>query len=319
MTRLILDTDPGVDDAFAIALAAREPAIDLLAVTTVAGNIGLDLTTRNALGLLALCGRPDVPVAAGAHRPFSRAVRGDTAHGSDGLGGAAGVLPAPSTRPDPRGAVQLMVDVLTASPEPVTIVAIGPLTNVALLLAAYPAVRPRIERLVVMGGGIEYGNVTSAAEFNIWVDPEAARRVLVEEELPTTLVPLDVTMRCAVGDDWLGSLAASGPVGAALTSLTPHYRAWYGEFFGRDDFVMHDALAVVEVMRPGLLRTSRLRLEVDCSDGPSSGAVLADRRGGVHQDPGQLVDVALDVDADALRAFVLERLTLQEGLAAAKR
>jgi inosine-uridine nucleoside N-ribohydrolase len=314
MTRMILDTDPGVDDAFAIALAAREPTIDLLAVTTVAGNIGLDLTTRNALGLLALCGRSDVPVAAGASRPFSRPVRGDTAHGVDGLGGAADVLPAPSTGPDPRGAVQLMVDVLTASPEPVTIVAIGPLTNIALLLAAYPAVRPRIERLVIMGGGIEGGNITTAAEFNIWVDPEAARRVLVEEDIPTTLVPLDVTMRCAVGDDWLDRLAAAGPVGTALAALTPHYRAWYEEFFGRNDFVMHDALAVAEVIQPGLLHTTPLRLEVDCSDGPSSGATLADRRGGVHQAPGHLVDVALDADPDALRAFILSRLTTQESL-----
>ena len=317
MTRLILDTDPGVDDAFAIALAAREPAIDLLAVTTVAGNIGLDLTTRNALGMLALCGRPDVPVAAGAHRPFSRSVRGDTAHGPDGLGGAAGVLPVSSTRPDPRGAVQLMVDVLTASTEPVTIVAIGPLTNVALLLAAYPTVRPRIERLVVMGGGIAGGNITTAAEFNIWVDPEAARRVLVEEDVPTTLVPLDVTMRCAVGDDWLDRLATSGPVGAALTAMTPHYRAWYDEFFGCADFVMHDALAVAEVIQPGLLQTTPLRLEVDCSDGPSSGAVLADRRNGLHQAPGHLVDVALEADPDALRAFILARLTMQEGPAGA--
>ncbi|HEX6357295.1 nucleoside hydrolase [Actinophytocola sp.] len=309
MTRLIIDTDPGVDDAFAIALAAREPGIDLLAVTTVAGNIGLDLTTRNALGVLALCDRPDVPVAAGAHRPFSRPVRGDTAHGVDGLGGAAAVLPEPSAQPDPRGAVQLMVDVLTASDEPVTIVAIGPLTNVALLLAAYPSVRQKIERLVIMGGGIAGGNITTAAEFNIWVDPEAARRVLVEEDVPTTLVPLDVTMRCSVGDDWLNRLARSGPVGSALAAITPHYRAWYAEFFGRDDFVMHDALAVAEVIQPGLLRTTPLRLEVDCSDGPSSGATLADRRGGVHQDPGRLVDVALDADPDTIRSFILERLT----------
>jgi inosine-uridine nucleoside N-ribohydrolase len=313
VTRLILDTDPGVDDAFAIALAAREPGIDLLAVTTVAGNIGLELTTHNALGLLALCGRDDVPVAAGAHRPFSRPIRGDTAHGADGLGGAASVLPEPTASPDPRGAVQLMVDVLTASDEPVTIAAVGPLTNVALLLAAYPAVRPRIERLVIMGGGIAGGNITTAAEFNIWVDPEAARRVLVEEDIPTTLVPLDVTMPCAVGDDWLNRLAESGPVGAALTAMTPHYRAWYGEFFGSDDFVMHDALAVAEVIQPGLLPTTPLRLEVDCSDGPSSGAVLADLRNGAHQDPGHLVDVALDADTDAIRSFILARLTNPAG------
>jgi inosine-uridine nucleoside N-ribohydrolase len=313
MTRLILDTDPGVDDAFAIALAARDPEIELLAVTTVAGNIGLDLTTRNALGLLSLCGRDDVPVAAGAHRPLSREPRGDSAHGADGLGGAAGVLPAPARELDPRGAVQLMVDVLTASDEPVTIAAIGPLTNVALLLAAYPAVRSRIDRLVIMGGGIAGGNVTSAAEFNIWVDPEAARRVLVTEDVPTTLVPLDVTMPCGVGDEWLDRLAAAGPVGTALTAMTPHFRAWYDEFLGRDDFVMHDALAVAEVIRPGLLPTTPLRLEVDCTDGPASGATLADRRQGTQHGGQRPVDVALDADADEVRAFILDRLTNQTG------
>jgi inosine-uridine nucleoside N-ribohydrolase len=306
MRRLIIDTDPGVDDAFALALACASPDVDLLAVTTVAGNIGIEHTTRNALSVLALYGREDVPVAAGAHRPFSRPVRGDSAHGVDGLGGHAANLPQSTATVDPRDAVTLLKDTLDAADEPVTLVAIGPMTNVALLLAAHPGVKPKIERLVIMGGGIEGGNITPSAEFNVWVDPEAARRVLVEEDVPVTLVPLDVTMRVAVGDEWLNELAKN-EAGRELVAMTPHYRAFYAEVFGRDDFVMHDAIAVAEAIKPGILHTTALRLEVDCSDGPGSGATIADRRGTAQ--PGErLVDVALDADIDTLRAYVLGQL-----------
>ncbi|MET0134190.1 MAG: nucleoside hydrolase [Kibdelosporangium sp.] len=308
MRRLIIDTDPGVDDAFAIALAAASPDVELLGLTTVAGNIGIEHTTRNALSVLALCGREDVPVAQGAHRPFSRAIRGDSAHGVDGLGGHASALPKPSASVDPRDAVTLMLDLLNASPEPVTVVAVGPLTNVALLLAAHPGIKPKIDRLVIMGGGIEGGNITPSAEFNIWVDPEAARRVLVEEDVPVTLVPLDVTMRCAVGDSWLGELAAANTVGRELAAMTPHYRAFYQEVFGKDDFVMHDAIAVAEAIKPGILGTTALLLDVDCTDGPGSGATIADRRSLTALPGEHRIDVALDADIAALRGFVLDRL-----------
>jgi pyrimidine-specific ribonucleoside hydrolase len=308
MPRLIIDTDPGVDDAFAIALAAASSDVELLGLTTVAGNIGIEHTTRNALSVLALCGREDVPVAVGAHRPFSRPLRGDTAHGVDGLGGHASALPKSSASVDPRDAVTLMVDLLTASPEPVTVVAIGPLTNVALLLAAHSWVKPKIDRLVVMGGGIEGGNITPSAEFNVWVDPEAARRVLVEEDVPVTLVPLDVTMRCAVGDDWLDPLAAANPVGRELVAMTPHYRAFYLAQSGTDDFVMHDAIAVAEAIKPGILRTIGMPLEVDCTDGPGSGATIADRRNLDAVAGRRLVDVAMDADLDTLRGYVLDQL-----------
>ncbi|MBP2321461.1 pyrimidine-specific ribonucleoside hydrolase [Kibdelosporangium banguiense] len=309
MRRLIIDTDPGVDDAFAIALAAASPEVELLALTTVAGNIGIEHTTRNALNVLSLCGREDVPVAVGAHRPFSRPVRGDDAHGNDGLGGYASSIPSSKATVDPRDAVTLMVDVLTAAEEPVTIVPIGPLTNVALLLAAHPGIKSKIERLVIMGGGIEGGNVTPSAEFNVWVDPEAARRVLVEEDVPVTLVPLDVTMKCAVGDDWLGKLAAAHAVGRELVAMTPHYRAFYKEMSGVDMLVIHDAIAVAEAVSPGIVSTVPMHLEVDCSDGPGSGATIADRRHQLAIPGRRVVDVAMNADFDALQAFILDRLT----------
>jgi pyrimidine-specific ribonucleoside hydrolase len=304
---VIIDTDPGVDDAVALMLAVASPELDLRAVTTVFGNVGLERTTPNALRVLALAGAPHVPVATGAARPLvhPQGERAGDWHGEDGLGGRSAELPPPSRQPEQRVAVELMVDVLRASEAPVTLVPIGPLTNVALLLATHPELRPRIARLVVMGGALAGGNTTGAAEFNIHSDPEAARRVLVEEPLPTTLVPLDLTMRCAVDDAWLAALAAAGPRCAALAGTIAHYRARYSIVYGRDDVALHDSLAVLEAAVPGTLRTTPLPLEVVCDQGPARGAVLADRR---RDAPGRIVDVALDADVHAVSTTILDRL-----------
>ncbi|WP_158887421.1 nucleoside hydrolase [Amycolatopsis anabasis] len=313
-TKLIIDTDPGVDDAFAIALAALSEDVDLLGVTTVFGNVPLSATTRNALRLLALCGRGDVPVAAGAERPlvYPHPHRGTYAHGADGLSGRAEVLPQPGRELEPVDAVSLLVSLLEAAEEPVTIAPIGPLTNIALLLAAHPGIREKIDRLVIMGGGLDHGNTTAAAEFNIWSDPEAARRVLVEEHVPCVLVPMDLTHRCAVDADWLAKLAASGSVGAALNGLTPDYVEYYKKALGFAGIAMHDAVAVAEAIRPGILRTEELPVEVECSFGPSRGATVVDRRrpalrAKMNQD-APAVAVAVDTDLDGLRGFVLDRI-----------
>jgi pyrimidine-specific ribonucleoside hydrolase len=312
-TKLIIDTDPGVDDAFAIALAALSEDVELLGVTTVFGNVSLAATTRNALRLLALCDREDVPVAAGAHRPLvhPQLARAGHVHGSDGLSGRSGALPQPSRDVEPLGAVGLLVSLLEAADEPVTIAPIGPLTNIALLLAAHPHVRDKIARIVIMGGGLDGGNCTSAAEFNIWSDPEAARRVLVEEDVSCVLVPLDLTHRCAVDTAWLGKLAAAGPIGAALDSLTPDYLATYRDTLGWDGIVLHDAVAVAEAIRPGLLRTESFPIDIDCTHGPGRGATIIDRRRPTlrSQIPPGTVEVAVDTDLDGLREFVLGRLS----------
>ncbi|HEY0637340.1 MAG TPA: nucleoside hydrolase [Pseudonocardiaceae bacterium] len=306
---LVIDTDPGVDDAVALLTALGSPEAELLAVTTVFGNVDLATTTVNAGRLLALGGRPDVPVGMGADRPLvhPQPYRAAEWHGDDGLGGYAGTLPPPAAPVDPRGAVGLLADVLRTAPEPVTIAAVGPLTNIALLLAVHPELAPRIGRLVVMGGALSGGNTTPAAEFNIWSDPEAARRVLVEERVPTTLVPLDLTTRSWVDVAWLDTLAAAGPRGATLASVIEHYRARYRTTYGRDGVVLHDAIAVLEAVVPGILRTTPLPLEVACDHGPARGAVLADRS--PPADAARLVDVALDADLDTVRAEVLRRIT----------
>jgi pyrimidine-specific ribonucleoside hydrolase len=316
MTALIIDTDPGVDDAFAIALACASPDVDLLGVTTVFGNVGLAMTTRNALRVLALYGREDVPVAAGADRPlvYPHPHRARYVHGEDGLGNRADLLPERATGVAGTDAVALMASLLEGAAEPVTIVPIGPLTNIALLLAAHPAVRGKIERVVIMGGGVGIGNVTAAAEFNIWSDPEAARRVLVEEDVPTVLVPLDLTHRCTVDGAWLDRLAASGPRGRTLVELIAAYREFYSRNLGIDGSVVHDAVAMAEAISPGLLVTETYPVDVECAPGPARGTVIADRRSAIARDRSGVdgsreVAVAVDADLDAVREFLLSRLS----------
>jgi len=308
MIPLVIDTDPGVDDAVALLVALRSPEVRLEAVTTVFGNADVATTTTNALRLLALGGRPDVPVAAGASRPLvhPQPFRAAEWHGADGLGGHADRLPRPATGTDARDAVTLLADVLAAATEPVTVAAIGPLTNVALLLAAHPSLAARIGRLVIMGGALGGGNTTPAAEFNLWSDPEAARRVLVEESVPTTLVPLDLTMRGWVDAAWLEALAAGSSHGALLAAMLQHYRARYRATYGHDGVVIHDAIAILEAVIPGTLRTTPLPVEVACDHGPARGALIANRFAATT---GHTINIALDADLPTIQATLLHRLS----------
>ncbi|HEX2301462.1 MAG TPA: nucleoside hydrolase, partial [Pseudonocardiaceae bacterium] len=242
---------------------------------------------------------------------YSQEQRADFWHGSDGLGGHAELLPAPTGPVSSRGAVALMADLLLAAPAPVTVVPIGPLTNIALLLAAHPHVKPKINRIVAMGGSLSGGNASnnatdeSQAEFNIHSDPEAARRVLVEEDVPTTLVPLDLTLRAAVDSAWLHELAAAGPRCAVLAGVVEHCHERFLTTTGRDAVPLHDSLAVLEAAVPGTLKTTPMPLEVVCEHGPARGAVRHNARRGAD---GRLVEVAMDGDLPAIRAAMLDRL-----------
>lgn len=311
VTPLIVDTDPGVDDAFALVVAARSPELELRAVTSVFGNVDLETTTANAGRVLGLLGRRDVPIGRGAARPLIHptARRAEHVHGDDGLGGTAEAFGPVGDGPAGR-ALDLMTRVLESAEEPVVLAAIGPLTNVALLLATRPDLADRIGRLVVMGGALgEGGNITMGAEFNVWSDPEAARRVLVEERVATTLVPLDLTHTVTVDEPWLDALAASGPVGAALAGTRAPYLAHYGRRLGVPRIALHDAVALLEAAVPGSLATVPLALEVDTSLGPARGVVLADRRPDTDPDTHR-VDVALPAgtDTDAVRDGLACRL-----------
>lgn len=309
MTRarpLLIDCDPGIDDAVALALALASPEVDVLAVTTVAGNAPVDLVTRNALQLLHAFGRPDVPVAAGATRALVRAVaHGEgSPHGGNGLGGA--VLGGSTATAVPEHAVERMAAVLRAAgPRSVTVAAIGPLTNVALLLALHPGCTEAIDRLVVMGGSTGPGNITPVAEFNTWSDPEAAHRVLEDTRLDVDLVGLDVTRSAVLREEDLGRLGAGSEQGRLLAEMI----LGYGD---RTDggWPLHDALAVAAVVAPDLLVTRPASVEVDTETGATRGRTLATpgarRRAEAGAGAGRC-RIAVGVDVDRFRALVLER------------
>jgi pyrimidine-specific ribonucleoside hydrolase len=303
---LVIDTDPGIDDALALLLALASPEVDLRLVTTVHGNVELDRTTDNALRVLHLAGRSDVPVAAGAAESLvhPQPERAGHVHGTAGLGGV--VLPPSPASPDPRPAVVALAELLRSSAEPVTIAAVGPLTNIALLLRTYPDAAARIGRLVVMGGSAARGgNVTAAAEFNVWADPEAAHAVLTST-LPTVLVGLDVTLPTVLGEDGIARFAAAGPIGASAAAILQQYLDHARVAYGTAGVVVHDALALTEAIAPGTLTTVRRDVVVDTSLGAWRGQTLVDRRS--VSTAATAVEVAEALDSAAAVEFLVSRL-----------
>jgi pyrimidine-specific ribonucleoside hydrolase len=304
---LVIDTDPGIDDALALLLALASPEVDLRLVTTVHGNVELGQTTDNALRVLHLAGRSDVPVAAGAVTSLVHAQpeRAGHVHGEAGLGGVA--LPASPASADPRHAVVALADLLLASPEPVTIAAIGPLTNIALLLGVFPEAAARVGRLVVMGGSAARGgNVTAAAEFNIWADAEAAQRVL-GAGLPTVMVGLDVTLPTVLTANGIDRFRAAGPIGATAATILREYLDNQRATTGETGVVVHDALALTEAIEPGTLGTVRRDVVVDTGLGAGRGQTLVDRRS--VSTSSAAVEVAETVDGAAAVEFLVSRLS----------
>ena len=304
MTCLIYDCDPGHDDVIALLLALASPELELLGVTTVAGNQALELTTSNAIRVLDHVGHEDVPVAAGADRPLVRARHKNTrGHGETGLDGPE--LPEPSRQPESMHAVDWMARVVSESAESVALVATGPLTNVALLLARHPELEHRLGRLVVMGGAIGEGNVTPAAEFNIWADPEAAARVF-ESDLDLTMVSLDVTYRALMGPDHARRLAAAGRAGRLVAELYEFYSQVHAARFGSGNAPVHDAVAMAYVVDPTLLETRLCAVRVDTGPELSRGRTNVDRWG--HMDWPQNCRVAVDVDSERFLGLLVERI-----------
>jgi inosine-uridine nucleoside N-ribohydrolase len=294
-TPILIDCDPGHDDAIALLLALASPELELLGVTTVSGNQTLEKTTVNALKVLELAGRGDVDVAAGADRPLLRErFVAAYVHGESGLDGPD--LPEPSREPVSAHAVDFLAERILGSDRPVTLIPVGPLTNVALFLARHPEAAAELERIVLMGGAIAEGNVTPAAEFNIWADPEAAARVF-ESGIDVTMIGLDVTHKALVGPAEVERLRTSGRIGGIVAELLDFYGEYHRVTYGWDGSPIHDAVAVAHVARPGLLETLRRHVAVDTQSELCRGRTVVDLWRRTGEEPNAQVAVGIDTPA----------------------
>jgi inosine-uridine nucleoside N-ribohydrolase len=303
-TKVILDTDPGHDDAIALLLALASPELDLLGVTTVAGNQTLEKTTVNALKILEFVGRADVPVHVGCDRPLVREQWAAAyVHGESGLDGPS--LPPPQATPRGGHAIEFIAAQVEEH-DGVTLIPVGPLTNIGLLLARHPGIEQRVERIVLMGGAIAEGNVTPAAEFNIWADPEAAHRVFTSG-IDVTMIGLDVTHRALIRPADVERLRGSGSVGELVAELYDFYHRHHQRMYGWDGSPVHDAVAVGHVIRDDLVRTEHRHVLVDTGPEPGRGRTYVDLWRRTGNDPN--AHVGVDVDGAGFIEFLLERLS----------
>ncbi|HEY9324813.1 MAG TPA: nucleoside hydrolase [Agromyces sp.] len=292
---VIIDCDPGHDDVFALWLAAGHPSLDLVAVTTVGGNVPLEHTTRNARIALSVAGVTDVPVAAGAAGPLVRPLQtAEWIHGENGLGGPQ--LPEPTVPLDARTATDLIADTLIGSADPVAIIATGPITNVAILLRDRPELAGRIREIVWMGGSTDRGNATPYAEFNALVDPEALDLVL-RSGVRFTMVGLNVTHLALVTPAVREQVAAVGNATAAFgDELFDFFCRTNDEVFGMPDGPLHDPVAVAVLADPGCVGLRRTRLDVELLGLETAGATSVDLDGMLGREPNAWVAVELDVE-----------------------
>ena len=288
--RIILDCDPGIDDALAIAFAHGHPGIELVGITTVAGNVGLAKTTANALAVSEFVGAAGTPVTAGCAGPLLRpALDARHVHGDSGLGGA--VLPPATTSPALGHAIDYIVDTVGAAPGEITLVATGPLTNIALAVKREPRLADWVRRFVIMGGSAGRGNVTPAAEYNIWADPEAAAAVFRAGWI-VTMLGLDVTLRTGATDEVLRRMGELGPLGTRL--LLPALEQ-YRSVREPSGPPVHDVCAVAWVAEPDLFGLVPARVQVELAGQFTSGMTVTDFSGRLGPTNAQ-VATKLDVD-----------------------
>lgn len=298
---IILDTDPGIDDAAAIVIAATHPAFDLKLVTTAMGNVDVEKTTQNALKLLEFVGA-DVPVAKGASKPLLREYVGaPEVHGESGLGGY--VLPEPTTCPVDQFAVEAMRDTLLTSDEPITLVPIGALTNIALLLHQYPEVKPHIKEIVLMGGAFGLGNRNSVSEFNIFADPHAAQMVF-QSEVPITMVGLNVTHQALVSMDSIQMIQKANKVGAMLEEMFRDYLSVGTEGTASTGLAIHDACVLYYVLHRDKVEAQPYPVDV-VLDGPAAGATVVDI---LSKDRPANINVTLSFDFDHFNDWFVESI-----------
>tara|TARA_B100000925_G_C21983328_1_gene463313 strand:+ start:401 stop:1345 length:945 start_codon:yes stop_codon:yes gene_type:complete len=304
---LIIDTDPGQDDAVAILLALASPEINLLGITTVAGNVPLALTQENARKICDLAGRTDMQVFAGLDRPLVRPlVTAEHVHGRTGLDGP--VLPDPETPLQEQHAVDYIIDTLRREPAgSVTLAPIGPLSNIAMAMQRAPDIIPRIRQIILMGGAyFEVGNITPAAEFNIYVDPHAAQ-IVFASGVPITMMPLDVTHKALTRTDRVAALRAIGNrTGVAVAEMLEFFERFDEAKYGSDGGPLHDPCTVAWMIAPDIFNGRPCNVEIETASPLTMGMTVVDWWQ-VSSRPHNALVIG-DLDADRFFALITERL-----------
>ena len=303
---IILDCDPGHDDAIAMVLALASPELDVKAITASAGNQTPDKTLRNVLRMLTLLGRQDIPVAGGARKPLMRElIIADNVHGESGLDGPA--LPEPDFAPQTCTAVELMASTLRTSPQPITLVATGPQTNVALLLNSHPELHDKIARIVLMGGAMALGNWQPAAEFNIYVDPEAAE-IVFQSGIPIVMAGLDVTHKAQIHDQDIARFRQLGnPVATVVAGLLDFFMAYHrDEKWGFVGAPLHDPCTIAWLLKPELFTSIERWVGVETQGKYTQGMTVVDYYFLTGNPPN--TTLLLDVDRQGFVDLLAERL-----------
>jgi purine nucleosidase len=306
--KIIIDTDPGQDDAVAILLALASPEeIDVLSIVAVAGNVGLAQNARNALKIIELAGHPEIPVYAGCERPIKRRlVTAEHVHGDTGLDGP--VLPDPQVKLQPQHGVDFIIDTLLREPAgSITICALGPLTNIAMAMVKSPAIVPRIKKIVLMGGAyFEVGNITPAAEFNIYVDPEAAD-VVMRSGIDIVMVPLDVTHQVLATEARIAAIKANGnKASIAVTQMLGFSERFDLEKYGWPGAPLHDPCVIAYLLNPALFQGRHINVSIETGSELTMGMTVADYWGVT----GKVKNCTYlrSADSDAFYALLTERL-----------
>ncbi len=295
-TPIIIDCDPGADDAIALFFALANPdQLNVLGITTVAGNVPLPLTQKNARCLCELAGHADLPIYAGCPRPLLRPlITAEEVHGRTGLDGIH--LPEPQMPLQSQHAVDFLIDTLMQSPQKITLATLGPLTNIAVALIKHPEICSQIEAIVVMGGAVTQGNITPSAEFNVYVDPHAAH-VVLSAGLPVTLVTLDVTHQAIATPERLDAIKAiNSPISAAVIGLLNHYGTHDMQRYGIPGPPLHDPCVIAYLLQPDLFTTRQAAVTVETTSELTIGRTVVDRWNVTHQPPNATIVETIDAD-----------------------
>ena len=299
MLSVILDMDPGIDDAAAIAVAINHPDLDVKLITTVAGNVSVDKTTDNTLKLLTFFNK-DIPVAMGAKAPLKKAFADASAiHGSSGMPGYD--FPEPQMKPIDLPAVEAIHQTINQSAEKITLIATGSYTNIAQFIQKYPNDLDKIEHLILMGGSISGGNCSSVAEFNVFTDPDAAK-IVFSAPIEKTMIGLDVTLKALITAETVGKIKDMGKSGDMLYKII----SAYGDVH-EGGKPMHDVNTILYALDPELITTEPMNIEV-ATDGPAIGATVADIQNRWHEPGTHNANVGVDIDAKMFNEWFIKQV-----------